>query len=104
MLVALGGGGLCRCAWPRAQTGRHNDRRIRITLADLTVDIVPIVRSIAGKRRDRSGNLLQQGTDLRAVIDILVGQVGGDDLSSVGVHADVELSPGPTRPSGILFD
>ena len=50
---------------------RHNHRRIRMTLADLTVDIVPIVRSVAGKRRNRSRNLLQQGSDLRAVIDIL---------------------------------
>src|SRR6266478_3083841 len=60
------------------------------SLADLTIDIVPIVRSIASKRRSRSGNLVQQGTDLRAVIDILAGQLGGDDLSGVGVHADME--------------
>src|SRR5262245_44083217 len=41
MPVALGGRGLCRCAWHRARTRWHNDRRIRMTLADLTVDIVP---------------------------------------------------------------
>jgi len=75
-----------------------------MTLADLTVDIVPIVCSIAGKRRDRSGNLFKQGTDLRAVIDIFAGQLGGDDLSGVGVHADMELSPGPTRLCGMLLD
>ncbi len=74
-----------------------------MTLADLTVDIVPIVRPIAGKRRNRARNLLQQGTDLRAVIDILVGQLGGNDLSRVGVHPDMELSPGPRRPCGVLF-
>src|ERR1700730_4719025 len=102
--VALGRRGLCRCAWHRARTWRHNDRRIRMTLADLTVDIVPIVRPIAGKRRNRSRNLLQQGTDLRAVIDILAGQLGGNDLSSVGVHPDMELSPGPRRPCGVLLD
>src|SRR4030081_886380 len=101
MPVALGRRGLCRCAWHRARTWRHNDCRIRITLVDLTVDIVPIIRSIAGKRRNRSGNLLQQGTDLRAVIDILVGQVGGDDFSSVGVGPCMELSPGPTRLCGV---
>jgi len=50
----------------RARTGRHNDRRIRMTLANLTVDIAAILRSFAGKRRNRSGNLLKQGTDLRA--------------------------------------
>ena len=56
-----------------------------MTLADLTVDIVPIVRPIAGKRRNRARNLLKQGTDPRAVIDLVVGQLGGDDLSSIGV-------------------
>src|SRR5580700_108775 len=102
--VALGRRGLCRGAWHRARTWRHNDRRIGMTLADLTVDIVPIVRSIAGKRHNRSRDLLKQGTDLRTVIDILSGQLGGDDLSRVGIHPDMELSPGPTRPCGVLLD
>ena len=62
---------LRRCARHRARSWRHNDRRIRMTLADLTVNIVAIVRSIAGKRRNRSRDLLKQGTDLRAVIDIV---------------------------------
>jgi hypothetical protein len=61
-------------------------------------------RFIASKRSNRAGNLLQQGTDLRAVIDILAGQLGGDDLSRVGVHPDMELSPGPTHPCGVLLD
>ena len=74
-----------------------------MTLADLTVDIVPIVGSITSKRRNRARNLLKQGTDPRAVIDIVVGQLGGDDLSSIGVHSDMELSPGPPRPCGVLL-
>src|SRR5207245_7136726 len=64
----------------------------------------PIVRPIAGNRRNRAANLLQQGTDLRAVIDILAGQLGGNDLSRVGVHPDMELSPGPTHLCGVLLD
>src|SRR6266705_6523831 len=104
MPVALGRRGLCRCACHRVRTWRHNDRRIRMTLADLTVDIVPIVRPIAGKRRYWARNLLQQGTDLRAVIDILAGQLGGNDLSSVGVHPDMKLSPAPTHLCGVLLD
>src|SRR5207249_78433 len=88
----------------RARTRRHNGRRIRMTLADLTVDIVAIIGAVAGKRRNRTRNLLQQGIDLRAVIDILAGQLGGNDLSSVGVHPDMELSPGPTHLCGVLLD
>jgi hypothetical protein len=49
--VALSRRGLCGRAWRSARTWRHNDRRIRMPLADLTVDIAPVVRSIAGKRR-----------------------------------------------------
>src|SRR5467141_2774723 len=75
-----------------------------MTLADLTVDIVPIIGAVAGKRRNRARNLLQQGTDLRAVIDILAGQLGGNDLSGVGVHPDMELSPGPPHLCGVLLD
>src|ERR1700745_3943027 len=75
-----------------------------MTLAALTVDIVPIVRSIAGKRHNRSRDLLKQGTDLRTVIDILAGQLGGNDLSRVGVHPDMELSPAPTHLCGVLLD
>ncbi|MGA7866901.1 MAG: hypothetical protein WCA23_23415, partial [Stellaceae bacterium] len=60
--------------------------------------------TVPGKRCKRPCNLLKQGTDLRAVIDILTGQLGGDDLSRVGVNADMELSPGPTRPCGALPD
>ena len=74
-----------------------------MTLADLTVDIVAIIGAVTGKRPNRARNLLQQGTDLRAVINILAGQLGGNDLSSVGVHPDMELSPGPTRPCGVLL-
>jgi len=41
--VALRRRGLCRGAWHCVRTWRHEDRRIRMTPADLTVDIVPIV-------------------------------------------------------------
>src|ERR1700757_971234 len=74
-----------------------------MTLTDLTVDIVPIIGAVAGKRRNRARNLLQQGTDLRAVIEILAGQLGGNDMSSVGIHPNRELSPAPTRPCGVLL-
>src|SRR4029077_4984295 len=46
--VALRRRAVCHCAWHRARTGRHYDRRIRMTLADLTVDIVAIIGAVAG--------------------------------------------------------
>ena len=75
-----------------------------MTLADLTVDIVAIIGAVTGKRRSWARNLLQQGTDLRAVVYILAGQLGGNDLSRVGVHPDMELSPAPTHLCGVLLD
>src|SRR6266446_6042589 len=103
----------CRSRWVGAVSavalGTALERGGTMTAASgwrwhLMVDIVPIVRPIAGKRRNRARNLLQQGTDLRAVIDILAGQLGGNDLSRVSVHPDMELSPGPTRLCGVLLD
>src|ERR1700747_987632 len=75
-----------------------------MTLADLTGRHRPDRTLRSRKRRNRSRNLLKRGSDLRAVIDILAGQLGGNDLSRVGVHPDMELSPRPTRPRGVLLD
>jgi hypothetical protein len=36
------------------ERGGHNDRCFRMTPENLTVNIVPTVRSIAGKRRNRA--------------------------------------------------
>src|SRR3712207_9488841 len=62
-----------------------------------------IIRAVAGERGDRSVDLVEQGTDLRAIIGILVGQHRRDDLPSVGIHTEVQLSPGPARASAVLL-
>src|SRR3712207_8516589 len=56
-----------------------------------------IIRAVAGERGDRSVDLVEQGTDLRAIIGIPVGQHRRDDLPGVGIHTEVQLSPGPAR-------
>ena len=66
--VALGWRRLCRCAWHRARTWRHDDRRTRMTLVDLTVDIATIIGAVAGGRSNQTHNLCRPG----------VG-IGGDD-------------------------
>jgi hypothetical protein len=92
--------GLCRCAWHRAQTRRPSDRRIRMTLADLTVDIVPIVRPIASKRGNRARNLLKQGTDLHAPVE--ADQAAVRDGDTVGVSGEIgeHRRPAMTWPRG----
>jgi hypothetical protein len=47
--------------------------------SDLAVDAVLVVCTIAGQRSEGTINLVEQGTDLRAVIDIIGGQRRRDD-------------------------
>src|SRR5215469_8517723 len=60
---------------------------------DLAVDAVPIVRSITCERSDGIVNLVQQRSDLRAVIEIIGGQRRRDDSARVGIDTDVQLAP-----------
>jgi hypothetical protein len=71
---------------------------------DTAVDTLLIIRAVAGERGDRSVDLVEQGTDLRAIIGIPVGQHRRDDLPGVGFHTEVQLSPGPARASAVLLD
>src|SRR5207302_7898864 len=60
--------------------------------SDLAVDAVLVVCAIAGQRSDGIINLVEQGTDLRAVIDIIGGQRRRDDPAGVGTDTDVLCS------------
>jgi hypothetical protein len=55
----------------------------------LTVHIASVERAIPCEGRDGTPDLVEQRTDLRAIIDIRSGQLGGDDLAGVGVNAKV---------------
>src|SRR3954468_1435069 len=63
-----------------------------------------ILPAVAGERGDRSVSLVEQGPNLRAVIDIVGGKLRRNDLPGVGIHAEVELSPGPARFGAMLLD
>jgi len=58
---------------------------------------VLVVSAIAGERGHHARDLIEQGADLGAVVDLLGGQRGCDDLAAAGIHADVQLSPRPAR-------
>ena len=57
---------------------------------DAGVDTLLIVRPVARERGDGPVDLVEQGTNLRAVIDIVGGQRRGHDLAGVGIHAQVQ--------------
>ena len=41
---------------------------------------------------------------MRSIVNILVGQVGGDNLARVGIDADVKFAPGAPLCRSMLFE
>src|SRR3954470_13650202 len=104
MTVPLRWRALGRLAWHGRGTRRHDNGRLWVALGDTPVDTLLIIRPVASHRGDWAVGLVEQGTDLRAIIGILVGQHRRDDPPGVGIHADVELPPGPARAGAVLLD
>jgi hypothetical protein len=75
-----------------------------MTGSNLAVDAVLVVSAIAGERDDRTIDLVEQGADLRAAIDIIGGQCRGDDRPRVGIDADVQFAPRPAPARAVLID
>src|SRR5712671_1617976 len=64
MPIALRWRGLGRCTRHPYRSRRHNDRGIRMALADLAVGIVPVVCAVTSERDDRAGYLFEERPDL----------------------------------------
>jgi len=77
--------------------GRLDDGRLGMTGGDLAIDAVLVVSPVGGERRDRAIHLIEQGPDLRGVIDVARGQRRRRDLPGVGVHRDVQKLWGGRR-------
>src|SRR5215213_6875550 len=75
-----------------------------MALANGAVDTSLIVGSITDEGGEGTWDLLEQGPDLGATIDIVTGQLRGEDLSSVGIHPDVQLAPGSALPGAVLLN
>src|SRR4051812_21598061 len=72
MPVALRWRGLGRRARHRAGTRWHDDRRLGMARGDTAVNTLLIIRAVADQRGDKSVYLVEQGTNLRAVIEVLL--------------------------------
>ena len=90
MPIALRRCGLGGPARHRAGARRHNDRGIWMTLSHSAVNVVPVEGPIGREGRNGTLDLVEQGTNLGAVIDLRPGELGREDLARVGIHADVE--------------
>ena len=104
MPVALRRRALGGFARHRVRARRHDHLRVRMAGRDLGIDIVAVVGAIAGEGRHRPIHLVEQGTDLGAVVGILVGQHRGDDPAGVGVRREMQHSPGPAPLAAVLLD
>src|SRR4051794_25947367 len=72
----------------------HDDGRFGVALGDAGVNTVLVVRAVARNRGDLAVHLVEQGTNLRAVIHVVGGQRGRHDLARVSIHPEVHLPPG----------
>src|SRR5208282_231421 len=101
MPVTRSGRILGRLARHATRTRWHNDRGIGMAGSDLAVDAVLVVCTIAGQRSDGIINLVEQGTDLRAVI--IGGQRRRDDPASVSIDTDMQFAPRPAPARTVLL-
>ena len=104
MLVTLRRRRVGRLAEDRARMRRSDDRSTWMARRHLGVDVVSVVCAVTGEGRDGTSDLVEQRTDLRAIVDVIGGQRGRHDLARVAVHAEMQLLPGPARPRAMFFD
>jgi len=73
-----------------------------MTLGDFIVDIIPIERAVTDEGYDRTCHLVEQRANLCAIVVIIGRQPDRHDLTGVGVHAEMQFSPGPVCPRATL--
>ena len=75
-----------------------------MALGDGAVDTRLIVGAITGEGRKWTWDLVEQGLNLRAIIDIAGRQLRGEDLPGLSVDADVQLAPGSASSGAVFLD
>ena len=63
-----------------------------------------IVGTITGEGGEWTWDLIEQGFNLRAIIDLAGRQFRREDLPGLSVNTDVQLSPGSASPGAMLLD
>src|SRR5271165_690155 len=104
MPVSLRGRSLGRLARHCTRTRWHNHSRIGMAFGDLAIDAILVVRTVGGERGDGTVDLIKQGADLRAVIDIVGSQRRRDNPPSVGINTDVQFAPRPAPAHPVRLD
>jgi hypothetical protein len=94
---------LGRVAWRGVRAWRDGNGRVRMALGNPGVDAILVVRVVAGERRHRFCDLIEQGIDLGRVVHVLAGQRGGHDPAGAGVHAKMQHAPRPACCCPVLL-
>ena len=63
-----------------------------------------VIAAVAQEELHRLGDPVEQGADLGGVIDVAVGQDGGDDPAGHRVKADVQFAPGAPLAGAVFLD
>src|SRR5208337_268207 len=102
--IPLGRSG--RCGWSQhgSLAWRSDESDVRISDANGVENMGSIVCSVAHERSWRIVQLLQQWLGMRSVVNFLVGQVKGDDLTIVGVDAYMKFAPGSALRGSVFFE
>src|SRR3712207_8440040 len=101
MPIARRGRGLGRPARHRAGSWWYDHGRLRMAYGYRAIDVVPIEGPISRDGGDGTIDLVEQGPNLRAIIDVVGGQLHGNDPTRVSVRAKMKPAPGPTRPGAM---
>ena len=63
-----------------------------------------VIAAVTQEELHRISDLVEQGLDLRSVIDVAVGQDGSDDPAGHRVEADVQLAPGAPLAGAVFLN
>jgi hypothetical protein len=75
-----------------------------VALAQGSVHAGSVIAAVAHEELDRLGDPVEQRPDLRGVINVAVGQDGGDNPAGHRVEADVQFAPGAPPAGAVLLD
>ena len=103
MSFPLRGRSLCRVARHGGRARRDDDGRFRVPLGYASIDAGLVALAIVGGRGHRARDLVEQGANLGTVVGLFGRERSGDDLAGVGIHADVQLPPRPSRLGAVLL-
>lgn len=105
MLVALSGRGAGGLARHRVGTwwDDHRRGRVRLVPGHGAVDGFAIVRTVSDDRGDGAGDLPKQRADQGGIALLGGGQLGGEDLTAVGIDREMELAPGSLATLAMLL-